>query len=104
MNKRFVCLLTLVMTVVILSGCGNPPGPHHFTVRGHRAVFSVNFLPGSEEIEASVDGSISPVPAFVKPPLFGTTSFQVDVSCPEGDTTVTGDVDSSGNITNLKDT
>lgn len=102
MNKRFVCLLTLVMTVVILSGCGNPPGPHHFTVRGHRAVLSVDFLPGSEEIEALVDSCISPVPAFVKPPLFGTTNFQLNVSCPEGNTTVTGDVDSSGNITNLK--
>jgi hypothetical protein len=102
MNKRFVCLLTLVLTLVVLSGCGNPPGPHHFTVRGHSAVLSVDLLPGSEKIEASVDGCFSSVPAFVKPPLFDTTSFQLDVSCSEGDATVTGDVDASGNVTNLK--
>jgi hypothetical protein len=71
-------------------------------VRGHSAVLSVDFLPGSEEIEASVDGCISTAPAFVKPPLFVTTSFQLDVSCPEGNPTVMGDVDSSGNVTNLK--
>jgi hypothetical protein len=102
MNKRFICLLSLVMTLVVLSGCGIPTGFHHFTVRGHSAVLSVDFLPGSEEIDVSVNGCVSSVPAFVKPPLFGTTSFQLDVSCPEGVATVTGDVDSSGNVTNLK--
>jgi len=102
MNKRFVCLMILVMTLVVLSGCGNPPGPHHFTIHGHSAVLSVDFLPGSEEIDVSVDGCVSSVPAFVKPPLFGTASFQLNVSCPDGDATVTGGVDSSGNVTNLK--
>ncbi len=106
MNKRLVCLVTLVMTfAVVLSGCGNtPPGPYHFQVLGHRAVLSAEFVGNNdEEITLSIDGCLSVVPAFVKTPLYGTASFQIqDVSCPEGGSTVMGDVDSAGNFTNVK--
>ncbi len=91
------------MIFVVLSGCGNAPSPYHFQVHGHRAVLSAEFVGNNdEEITLSIDGCISVYPAFVKTPLFGTTSFQIqDVSCPEGYYTVMGDVDSSGNFTNV---
>ena len=104
MNRRIVCLVTFIMTFVVLSGCGNAPSPYHFQVLGHRAVLSVEFIGNNdEEVTLSIDGCVSVDPAFVKTPLFGTASFQIDdVSCPEGYATVMGDVDSSGNFTNVK--
>ncbi len=109
MNKRLVYLVTLVITFVVLSSCGNtPPVPYHFQVLGHRAVLSADFIGNNdEEITLSIDGCLSVFPAFVKTPIFGTASFQIhDVSCPEGISTVystvVGDVDSSGNFTNVK--
>ncbi len=105
MNRRIVCLVTVIMIFVVLSGCGNaPPSPYHVQVLGHRAVLSTEFVGNNiEEVTLSSDDCVSVDPAFVKTPLFGTTSFQIDnVSCPEGYATVVGDADSSGNITNVR--
>jgi hypothetical protein len=65
MNKRLVCLLTIIITFAVLIGCGNAPGQgssYHFAVHGHRAVLSTDFVGSDEDITISVDGCISPVP------------------------------------------
>jgi len=40
--------LNVITFIIVLMGCGNSPGPYHFTVLGHRVTYGIRYRSSGE--------------------------------------------------------